>query len=119
MLNFSDENIAGAISKSITLTLVGKARLAGDYNGDSIVDAADYIVWRSTEGQSVAASTGADGNGDGVIDDSDFDVWRTHFGQIASASGAALSASTVPEPAAFCLLGLASLAIVSGFRLRR
>ncbi len=30
--------------------LVGAPRVGGDYNGDGIVDAADYIVWRNTLG---------------------------------------------------------------------
>jgi hypothetical protein len=97
LLNFSDENIAGALNKSITLTLVGKTLLAGDYNGDSIVDAADYIVWRNSEGQTVAAYSGADGDGDGAIDDADYDVWRTNFGKTAVGSGA-LVGSSIPEP---------------------
>ena len=63
-------------NKSITLTLTGHTFLAGDYNGDSIVDAADYVVWRHSQGASITAYAGADGNGDGVIDDADYDVWR-------------------------------------------
>ena len=80
--------------------------LPGDYNHNGVVDAADYAIWRNTQGQSVTPGSGADGNGDGVITAADFDVWRSHFGQ-TSGSGSALAASkmaAVPEPNAVLLL---------------
>ena len=66
----------------------------GDYNDDGTVDAADYVVWRNTLGQTVpnygqtnaALGTGADGDGDGIITDADYDVWRARFGETASGS---------------------------------
>jgi hypothetical protein len=116
MLNFSDENITGAQNKSGSLTLTGKVRLAGDFNGDGSVDAGDYVVWQRSLGQSVAAAyDGADGDGDRTIDSADFDVWRAHFGQTAPGSGSSLSSSTaVPEPASAWLL-----AICAAFASRR
>ena len=54
-LGFSDENITGALNKSITVSLTGMLRLAGDYNGDLKVDAGDYTIWADTMGQSVTA----------------------------------------------------------------
>src|SRR5688572_9519961 len=40
----------------------------GDYNDDTSVDAADYVVWRNTLGQTVAQlGRGADGDADGVV----------------------------------------------------
>ena len=59
----------------------------GDYNGNGIVDAADYGLWRNAQGQSVAAGTGADGSRNGTVDPEDYTVWRTHFGQSASGGG--------------------------------
>ena len=55
--------------------------LPGDYNGDLIVNAADYTVWRNTLGSSVARFAGADGDGDQVIGGGDYDVWKSHFGE--------------------------------------
>ena len=78
--------------------------LAGDYNGDGAVSAADFTVWRNALGQSVSALTSADGNGDGQVTILDYDLWRTNFGnQVASMA----SATPVPEPhlAAFSILG--------------
>ncbi len=113
LLNFSDENIAGALNKSITLTLTGKTLLAGDYNGDSVVDAADYVAWRSAEGQSVTPFSGADGNGDGLIDAGDYDVWRTNFGFTVSGSGSSIGSQNVPEPAIALLFGIAAIAVLA------
>jgi hypothetical protein len=85
----------------ITINLVGEVLLAGDYNDNGVVDAADYVVWRSSiDGNNLAA----DGNRDGIIDSADYDVWRTHFGRTAGSSSFA-TIPTVPEPtAAICLL---------------
>ncbi|QDU89035.1 putative lipoprotein [Pirellulimonas nuda] len=64
--------------------------LAGDYNSDGAVDAADYTVWR---------------DGLGVrFGQSDYDVWRIHFGESIQL-GQAAPIST-PEPAAIVLAAL-------------
>jgi hypothetical protein len=67
----------------------------GDYNRDSTVDAADYVVWRKTQGTMVTPSSGADGNGDGMVDQSDYGVWQSRFGQMASppAAGSGVNAA--------------------------
>jgi len=87
------------------------SRLAGDYNGDGSVDAADYAVWRKTLGQEVAPFSGADGNGSGVVDAGDYAKWRANFGANAAVTdnGAAASAA-VPEPSALTLFIAALLA---------
>jgi hypothetical protein len=59
--------------------------LPGDYNLDGTVDAADYVIWRRTLGQTTTIHYyGADGDGDGIVDQDDFDVWRSHFGETMS-----------------------------------
>jgi endonuclease I len=109
-LNFSDEDIAGALASSLTLTLVGEVMasfelLAGDYNRDGVVDAVDYTVWRNTYGASVAAFEGADGNGNTMIDDADYGVWRDNYGNVAPPPGSGGLASTVvPEPTSLSLI---------------
>jgi PEP-CTERM motif len=70
----------------------------GDYNQNGVVDAADYVVWRKTDGTSTGYST-----------------WRTHFGQtFGSGSGVSANAA-VPEPATLMLMVLAT----TGWCLRR
>ena len=77
----------------------------GDYNGNGVVDAADYTVWRNTLG---GINLAADGNRDGVIDDLDYAVWKGNYGA-GPGSGSSLfsaqpSSPAVPEPAAAWLL---------------
>lgn len=77
--------------------------LAGDYDHNGAVDAADYVVWRKTVGNSVANGSNADGSGNGLIDAFDFISWREKFGSPAGAS-AALASVEVPEPVLGLLL---------------
>ena len=58
----------------------------GDYNGNGVVDAADYVVWRKGLGTTFTQTH--------------YEIWRTHFGQSA---GSAVSLASVPEPASFTL----------------
>ena len=54
------------------------AVLAGDYNVDGAVDAADYTVWRNLLGTTNAV---ADGDGSGMVDGPDYQVWKDHYGE--------------------------------------
>ncbi len=51
----------------------------GDFNGDMMVDAADYTVWRNSVGQT-GNGLPADADGNGVVDGADYLVWKDHFG---------------------------------------
>ncbi len=90
-------------SQTIQVSIIDVSEnVAGDYNRNGVVDAADYVLWRKAEGTVVPPSSGADGNGDGTVDANDYGVWRTNFGRTlparsaAAASGAA--AIDVPTP---------------------
>jgi hypothetical protein len=76
------------------------AHIPGDFNNDRTVDAADYVVWRKTDGTQGG-----------------YDAWRSHFGTSLftdsgsvgdplGASAESLSAA-VPEPGAAVLFTLA------------
>jgi hypothetical protein len=86
----------------------------GDYDGNGVVEPADYSVWQNGFGAAATPRTGPDGNGNGLVDTADYTVWRDHLGQIAP--GAAASTS-IPEPATIVLacliLGALSLPRVS------
>jgi hypothetical protein len=73
----------------------------GDYNVDSAVDAADYVLWRNSFGSAVPPFSGADGSGNGLVDEPDYQVWRRHFGKTLPApeplvAAAAAIASALP-----------------------
>lgn len=61
----------------------------GDYNGDNVVDAADYVVWRNALGS--MSMLGADGDGDGIVDQDDYVVWRANFGATAAGGGGTIT----------------------------
>jgi GH35 family endo-1,4-beta-xylanase len=78
----------------------------GDYNGDGVVDAADYTLWRN------ALATNdlrADGNGDLVIDEADYAVWKAAYGTTYSVGSGGLPSLVVPEPASGVTLALTML----------
>ncbi len=54
-------------------------RFPGDYNNNGKVDAADYVLWRSTEGDSVARGSGADADGSTIVDGPDYSIWAERF----------------------------------------
>jgi hypothetical protein len=87
-VNVSGTNVPYALAWWAGAGLTGTS--SGDYNGDHIVDAADYSYWKSSFGTSDPA---ADGSGNGTVDAADYVVWRNHLGQSVG-SGAA----SVPEP---------------------
>ncbi len=79
--------------------------LAGDYDDNGTVDAADYVVWRQLSGGPYDPR--ADGDTNGVINAADYAVWRANFGSVAgSGFGGSLGTAfgTVPEPPTFIFL---------------
>jgi hypothetical protein len=82
--------------------------LPGDYNEDSVVDAADYVVWRKHLGLQV---TLPNDTSPGDVDGDDFAVWRTNFGRTIS-SGSLSVEVEVPEPATHVMLTIALTGIL-------
>jgi hypothetical protein len=74
--------------------------LFGDYNGDDVVDAADYTIWRDALGTSTSMPNDETL---GFVDQDDYGVWKTHFGESLEGSGGQAT-TVVPEPAGFALL---------------
>ncbi len=96
----------------VAANLVPQAIVAGDYNSDGVVDAADYVAWRHNLGSEVEVEI--DGDHSGIVDDADLHVWRGHFGE-HEAAGALAGPNAVPEPSALILLLLAALPML-GYR---
>ena len=78
--------------------LVTVAGMLGDYNGNGIVDAADYVLWRKGGPLLNEVDT------PGTVNAADYAAWRARFGN-TSGSGAGVGANAaVPEPASKVLL---------------
>jgi ELWxxDGT repeat protein len=90
--------------------------VAGDFNQDGVVGAADYVLWRNSEGGSDLVPS-ADANGDGAVNSADYEVWRQNFGLTAAALGSMVG-TTVPEPTTSVLV-IAPLLATGGVRRRR
>ncbi len=85
-----DLNEATVVFDNLVVTQLPALGLAGDYNGDNVVDAADYTVWR-----------------DGGSPDSTqagYDLWADNYGATATSL-----AQSVPEPSSLVVLTVAML----------
>ncbi len=78
--------------------------LAGDYNNDGVVDAADYVVWRNAS----PSATLPNDTTPGSVTSADYAVWRSNFGNALSL-GSSAAATAVPEPASLLLAIVAGL----------
>ncbi len=92
-----------------------------DYNGDGVVDAADYTVWRDsidleTPIVNPASFFEGDGNQDGVVNNNDYAYWADRYG-LASA-GVAQAGIATPEPTAAILLVVGGLGLLTRPRYR-
>ncbi len=85
-------------ANAVTLSVGG---IAGDYNLDGIVDAADFIIWRASQNQAGNALA-ADGDHNNIVDVGDLAVWRANIGRTAASSTLA-SSSAIPEPTVILL----------------
>lgn len=94
--DFSEAGGGPQGSHNDILAVYSKPLLAGDYNDDGRVDAADYTAWRDALGQGIVLP------GDSTpetVDQSDYGVWRDSYGASLEIPAAA-STLEIPEPAA-------------------
>jgi hypothetical protein len=123
MLGWADSSDSGSTwfgtdAYPLQYSVVSGVQVPGDYNGDGIIDAADYTVWRDTLGQS-GSGLAADGDGDGIIGQADYDWWVLKFGSggaSGAGSGAAAAGLTgcamaTPEPSTAALLIVAAAGV--------
>jgi hypothetical protein len=86
------------INNDVLLNVTGTAGIAGDYNNNGKVDAADYVLWRKNPGAFGGNPAG-------------YNTWRANFGNPpGSGSGLANAGSAVPEPSTLILMNLAAVA---------
>ena len=86
--------------------------VAGDYNGNGVVDGADYVMFRNGGPlQNEVATIGS-------ITIEDYNEWRARFGNTAG-SGAGLGTGAVPEPGTALLMLVGLISFVSFKRMAR
>ncbi|MBA4105341.1 MAG: hypothetical protein C0485_06250 [Pirellula sp.] len=84
-----------------------------DFNGDGLVDGADFLVWQQNLGLAEGATNEqGDADGNAAVNDLDLAAWQTNFG--AGATPPPISA--IPEPAAATL---AAIALLAGAAIRK
>lgn len=72
----------------------------GDFNGDGVVNSADYTVWRDNLGNPSGLAN--QGSLSGPVGAAHYDLWKSNF---AATGGSLLSTSTtVPEPSSLLVL---------------
>jgi hypothetical protein len=76
----------------------------GDFSGNGVADAADYVVWRKNPG--------------GIYTQSDFNTWRANFGNPPGAGSGLGDTAAVPEPSIFALVLLGAMLMLPGVRRR-
>ena len=97
---------------NIMIEFIGNQSVLGDYNGNGVVDAADYTVWRDNVGgdpSALAAGTRDPSNVGPTINGDDYTFWKTNFGGGLGGGGSA--SSVVPEPSAIAIVLIAMLAM--------
>jgi hypothetical protein len=95
--------------RTLQLFVIPLPPLAGDYNDDGIVDAADYTVWRDNyPGGTLINETVSFG----VVDEADYQEWKAHFGETSS-PGSGSGAAAVPEPASAVMFAMIALALLT------
>lgn len=78
-----------------------------DFDGNDVVDGADFLIWQRGFGPSGSPTTG-DANGNGVVDAADLAIWKAQF-------GGAPNVAAVPEPTTIALgaFGIGMMALAS------
>jgi hypothetical protein len=99
--------------KDFSVTVSALPNVPGDYNGNRVVDAADYTIWRDHLGQTGATAAQGDGTGDGSVTVADFDYWKLRFGN-TSGSGGGIVQGGVPEPSSMLLVVIGLVSWVLG-----
>ena len=80
------------------------ADYSADFNQDSYVDGADFLVWQTGFGTGTTLAEG-DANHDGVVDAIDLEVFKLQFGKAPAVPPVA----SIPEPCALHMLAVAAL----------
>jgi hypothetical protein len=94
----------------LEMDIVVPPGLAGDFNEDDKVDAADYVKWRKDGANPLPNDEGA------ATAAARFALWKANFGEMAMPGGGSGRVGAVPEPGC---LALALIALLCGAAIRR
>ncbi len=97
---------AGLLLSGSVDYITGPGGVAGDYNGNGVVDAADYVQWRNGGPLQNDPTPG--------VQPADYNFWRSRFGAIAGVGSGV--AGGVPEPSAPTLIMCSVLVFGSWLR---
>jgi VCBS repeat protein/ASPIC/UnbV protein len=89
LIRWSD-GTAQVISTILANQYLSVTYFPGDYNGDNVVDARDYVVWSKGFGT------------DFTMDD--YATWRSHFGAKLVAGAGTVDGAAIPEPTAITMM---------------
>jgi hypothetical protein len=103
---YSRQTATASLRPQLSLTYV----LAGDFDGNDVVDSQDLARWKTGYGAVNATHGQGDANGDGNVNGADFTIWQRQLGRSAAVS-AMPTVTATPEPAALALASLAALGI--------
>ncbi len=97
--NVNNTPLLNQLVIGVLVTGLTPSFLAGDYNCDGSVDAADYVVWRDRLGFTSATPCTGDGDGNGIVDQNDYNIWKGNFGSTLAAASSASSARSNAQKA--------------------
>ena len=103
-------NAGGAVHLDAVTLQANPFALEGDFNGDGVVDAADYTRWRDNFGAPDESSINWNGNGVDGVDRFDYATWYNNFGAVLTPE-----ATAIPEPSGVLLITI----LGAGLCLRR
>ncbi|MBA3480742.1 MAG: autotransporter-associated beta strand repeat-containing protein [Pirellulales bacterium] len=105
---FTSSLITGTGTLQVTTFIAPPTPLAGDFDGNGTVEAADLTAWQNGYGMPNGANAGnGDGDADGDVDGNDFLVWQQNLGMTQSTTASAANAAAAPEPTGVVLMLLA------------
>ena len=97
----------------VTYDITASTGVDADFNGDNVVDGADFLIWQQNSGLATGATREqGDADGDGAVGALDLDAWKTNFG-----SAATVAVGAVPEPTT-ALLAVGGLLSLGALRKR-